>query len=222
MALETCIASVSHDIDGAGTDFANLTLDTYPGENVSDFTTEALRLIKIMAGGYALPVHTGSCLLMKVTKTSSEEFNRKIFTLLDSVKTMEYKYKVADQKSLASDPDYPKYGPIALVSALQQAYGHLISFHDWPALATKLPESYNAETSAGNIKKHAERPGSKGKEEPKCFRCQGPHLVKDCPKKSNKDREKANAENGADSDATPAAKKAKTALAAWKYLEPRI
>ena len=32
MALETCNASVSHDIDGAATSFADLTLDSYPGE----------------------------------------------------------------------------------------------------------------------------------------------------------------------------------------------
>ena len=89
---------MSHDIDGAATSFNDLTLDSYPGENISDMTTEALRLIKIMAGGYALPVHTGSRLLMKVTKTSSEEFNRKFFALLDVVKTMEYKYKVIDPK----------------------------------------------------------------------------------------------------------------------------
>ncbi len=76
MALETCNASVSHDIDGAAKAFEELTLDNYPGENITNLTTEALRLLKIMKGGYALPVHTGSRLFMKVTKTSSEEFNR--------------------------------------------------------------------------------------------------------------------------------------------------
>jgi hypothetical protein len=52
MALETCNASVSHDIDGAAQSFADLTLDTYPGKNVSDFANAALQLIKIMQGGY--------------------------------------------------------------------------------------------------------------------------------------------------------------------------
>jgi hypothetical protein len=60
MALETCNSSVSHDIDGATMLFAELTLDNYPGENIADFATEALRLVKIMQGGYALPVHVGS------------------------------------------------------------------------------------------------------------------------------------------------------------------
>ena len=81
MALETCNSSVSHDIDGATMLFTELTLDNYPGENISDFATEALRLVKIMQGGYALPVHVGSRLLQKITKTSCEEFNRKIFSL---------------------------------------------------------------------------------------------------------------------------------------------
>ena len=75
MALETCNASVSHDIDGAATAFGALTLDTYPGENVSDFSTEALCLIKVMQGGYTLPVNTGLQLLQKVTRKSCEEFN---------------------------------------------------------------------------------------------------------------------------------------------------
>ena len=42
MALETCNASVSHDIDGAMLLFTERTLDNYPGENIGDFATEAL------------------------------------------------------------------------------------------------------------------------------------------------------------------------------------
>ena len=60
MALETCNASVSHDIDGAMMLFTELTLDHYSGENIADFAAEALQLVKIMQGGYALPVHIGS------------------------------------------------------------------------------------------------------------------------------------------------------------------
>jgi hypothetical protein len=42
MALETCNASVSHDIEGATKLFFALDLNTYPGENISDFASEAL------------------------------------------------------------------------------------------------------------------------------------------------------------------------------------
>lgn len=188
-ALETCNASVSHDIDGAAKAFEDLSLDNYPGENITNFTTEALRLLRIMQGGYALPVHTGSRLLMKVTKTSSEEFNRKVFALLDPVKETEYKYKVLDPKAIKSDTDYKTYGPIALISTLQQAYGRLISFHDWPALALKLPESNNV--SAG----HKSSDG--GTDTRKCFRCQGDHLIKDCPLQiaDNKKKDKSKNKN---------------------------
>jgi hypothetical protein len=55
MVLETCNVSVSHEIDGAAQSFADLTLDTYPGKNVSDFANEALCLIKIMQGGMPCP-----------------------------------------------------------------------------------------------------------------------------------------------------------------------
>jgi hypothetical protein len=44
MALETCNASASHDIDGATRLFFALTLDDYLGENISNFAAEALRL----------------------------------------------------------------------------------------------------------------------------------------------------------------------------------
>jgi hypothetical protein len=73
MALETCNASVSHDIDGAAAAFESLNLNDYPGEQVSDMANEALRLIKIMQGGYALSVPTGSRFLKKVSATSSED-----------------------------------------------------------------------------------------------------------------------------------------------------
>ena len=100
-----------------------------------------------MQGGYALPLNTGSKLLNKVTKTSCEEFNRKIFTMLDSVKAMEYKYKVLDPLKLTKDPEYVTFGPIHLLATLQQVYGRLIATHDWPALSTKLPQSNVAITA---------------------------------------------------------------------------
>jgi hypothetical protein len=76
MGLETCNASLSYDIDGATESFYALTLDNYPGEYIAEFATEALRLIKIMQGGFALPINTGSQRLIKVSKTLCEEFNR--------------------------------------------------------------------------------------------------------------------------------------------------
>jgi hypothetical protein len=65
MAHETCNASVSHNIDCAMLIFTELTLDNYPGENVADFATETLQFIKIMQGGYALPVHIESLIVAK-------------------------------------------------------------------------------------------------------------------------------------------------------------
>ena len=213
MALETCNASVSHDIDGAATAFANLSLDTYPGEDVSDLSNEALRLIKIMQGGYALPVNTGSRLLQKVTSTSCEEFNRKIFNLLDVVKTMEHKYKVIDPRLILADDQYPLYGPVGLITTLHQIHGRLIADHDWPALATKLPQSNNVTGPEGRPPRGASSAG--GAEERRCFRCKGPHLIKDCPQKNSHSR------GGSGSDSEQAPKKAKTELPAWKYIEPK-
>jgi hypothetical protein len=46
----------------------------------------AQKYIKIMQGGYGRPVKTGYKVLSKFTMTSSEEFNRKVFEMLDTVK----------------------------------------------------------------------------------------------------------------------------------------
>jgi hypothetical protein len=73
-------------------------------KNVSEFATEAQRLIKIMQGDYALPLNTGSKLLGKLTKSSSEYFKRKSFAMLDEVTHMEQQYKLLDPKSITVDP----------------------------------------------------------------------------------------------------------------------
>ena len=48
MALDVCNASVQRDVVGAQTKFDALALDSYPGENVTELATEALRLIHIL------------------------------------------------------------------------------------------------------------------------------------------------------------------------------
>ncbi|KAI2495218.1 hypothetical protein MHU86_19315 [Fragilaria crotonensis] len=63
MALETCNASASLDVDEATAAFAALTLDAFPGENIADMMHEALRLIKIMQTAFSIPNNTGSRLL---------------------------------------------------------------------------------------------------------------------------------------------------------------
>lgn len=92
MALQASNASVALDIDDAVDKFSRLSLSSYPGENVKALATEALRLIKIMEGGYCLPLKLGSDLLKKVYKTSCEHFNRWIHTKLDEVRELELLY----------------------------------------------------------------------------------------------------------------------------------
>lgn len=72
MALDTCNASVFHGIEGAKKKLEALDRNSYPGENVTDFTSDAQRLIKIMQGVYALPVKTGSNLINKLTATLAD------------------------------------------------------------------------------------------------------------------------------------------------------
>ena len=140
MALDTCNALVQHDIAGAQKRYENLTLDSFPGEDITELATEALRLIHILAGLYDLPLTLDSMLIKKVTSTLSEFFNCKMFALLDKTRTLETKYKLLDPASMTKDPLYTSYGPYAVCAKLQEEHGKLISDLDWPALATKLPD----------------------------------------------------------------------------------
>ena len=143
MVLDICNASADHDIEAATKSFGTLTLADYPAENIDDFATEALRLIKIMQGGYALPYNLGSDLLNKVSTTSCPYFNRKVFTFLDSVTAMEDKVGASrDPQLITKDPDYKEYSPIALCSLLQREYTNNIKQPSgWPALAAKIPQA---------------------------------------------------------------------------------
>ena len=86
MTLNTCNASVEMDIEAAKESFRGLKLENFPGENVTDLATSALKCIKIMRGDYAIDVTVGSSLIKKVCGTSSEYFNRRMHALLDEVK----------------------------------------------------------------------------------------------------------------------------------------
>ena len=61
----------------ATAEFQKLSLDTFPGQSIDDFATEAQRLIKVMSMGYTLPYKTGSTLLSKVVATESNFSIRK-------------------------------------------------------------------------------------------------------------------------------------------------
>ena len=87
---------MQRDITGAQTKFDALSLDLYPGEDITELATEALRLIHILSGSYALPLNLGSKLIKMVSNTSSDFFNRKMHALLDSARTLETKYRLRD------------------------------------------------------------------------------------------------------------------------------
>ena len=146
------VKSVFHDVKkGTKKKLEALDLNAYPGENITDLADEAQRLLKIMQGAYALPVNTGSTLINKLTGTTTEFFNRKMYALLDVVMTLEMEYELKDPRLFVSDPEYIKYGPMAIVAVIQTAHdGMLLSQHRWPALASSLPQSNNSSVSTGS------------------------------------------------------------------------
>ena len=210
MALDTCNASVQRDIAGAQEKYNDLSLDLYPGEDVTELATEALRLTNILSGSYALPLTLGTTLIKKVIKTSSEFFNRKMFTLLDDARTMETKYRLLDPATMQNDPNYSTLGPYGLCAKLQDEHGKLIADSDWPALASTLPESNNI-----NINSEDEP------QELICYKCKQPgHKANDpqCPLYKSRDTSYKRKPQDKDSSEDTSRFRPKDP---WKYIEPK-
>jgi hypothetical protein len=136
MALDVYSASVSFDIEGAQDNLDELTVNDFPGENLTEFMATAQKYVKV--------IRMGSKLLMKCTKTECKFFNRKAYDYLDLVKTMEDGFKLSNPKSMTNHREYSTLGPIGVIAWVQKQHSKFIRYHEWPALASKLPESNNA------------------------------------------------------------------------------
>ncbi len=216
MALATCNASVFHDVAGAKKKLEAMELLSYPGENVTDFTSDAQRLIKIMQGAYSLPVDTGSNLIMKLTATSSEFFNRKMWALLDTVSTKEMEYDLADPRMFTEEAEYSTLGPLGIIATMQATHGALLSQHRWPALTGQLPQSNNSSTQSTGPTTPGRSTGNSSAvvlNGRRCVRCQGDHLVRDYHLSAP-----AGGTSGSTEGTT--ATRVRTPLAAWKYVRP--
>jgi hypothetical protein len=88
MALVICNASQSYDIEGAQKKLDELTLDSYPGEDVTACTAFAQKQFKLIQTGCAPPFRSGSKLLLKFCGTECEQFNRQVYAKLDLVKSL--------------------------------------------------------------------------------------------------------------------------------------
>jgi hypothetical protein len=212
MALDVCNASVSFDIEGAQDKLDGLTLNDFPGENLTDFVATAQKYVKIMQGGYALPIRVGSKLLMKCTKTECEFFNRKAFDFLDRVKGMEDGYKLSDPASMTQHTDYTTLGPIGIIAWVQREHAKFVRDHEWPSLTTTLPQGNNAMVVDRNYRTimtcyHC---GEDGHIKPRC-----PRIQKKIPPKVVVPKEKDEKAAG-----EPGEPKVRNPLAAWKKIRP--
>ena len=172
MVLEVSNASVAQDIDKAVQDFKDIDLANYPGQNISDFATDALRHIKVMQGGYALPYQTGSNLIRKVCSTESAYFNRTMYNHLDKVRKMEDEHgPLKDPKLLEGHADYSSYGPVHICAILHKEYSALKKIKDWPALEERIPSS--------NLTPVSEEVNSGGR---LCFKCNSKTHLANSPK----------------------------------------
>ena len=209
MVLEVCHASFSFKMDKAGKSLEALTLSDFPGENISKFSNEAQRLIKIMKGGYALPYQLGSQILQKVCNTQSLYFNRTMYNLMDHALKLEKDHGPhRDPKLLEASANYSTYGPLGLCVAMRENYSDLVTVSQWPALATTLPASNLGEIKLPDIPK-------KNFNDMKCHICGSEfHLKANCPNKPTSDSDKMlGSKVGFTGDG-------KTSMAAWRYIHP--
>jgi hypothetical protein len=210
MALETCNASVFHDIEGAKKKLEALDLSSYPGENVTEFASDAQKLIKVMQAGYSMPLNVGSSIVGKMTGTSSEFFNRKMWALLDQVLTAELEFELSDPKLFVKHKDYVTLGPLGIIATMQATHGMLLSQHRWTALAGTLPQGNNTPVTGGTDT--PARTPSSALNGRRCFRCNGEHLVRDCPQPAP---DATNTSGG-----TSNGNRIRVPLADWKYQKP--
>jgi hypothetical protein len=128
--------------------FDNLKLDDFQGEDISAFVAKVQKQVKIVQTGYALPICTGSKYLSKLTSTSCERMNWKVYAMFDDVKDMENRYKLSDPRAITRDKEYARLGPIGLIAWSQKLHATFVADHDWSALATKLPSAKIATTKS--------------------------------------------------------------------------
>jgi hypothetical protein len=180
MALETCNSSVFHDIERAKKKLEALNLNSYPEENMTAFSSEAQYLIMIIQAAFSMSLNLGSSLNTKVTHTSSEVFNRKMWALLDTVKTAELEYELSDPKLFLKHNNHAILEPLVIVATMQSTHSMLLSQYCWPVLTNTIPQSNNM-TALNTIILTNFLVSSNLNNPCCCFCCNGDHLVWDCP-----------------------------------------
>jgi hypothetical protein len=225
MVLEVCNASFTFDIEGARTSLTSIKLIDYPGENVSDFADESLRLIKVLQGGYSLPYQLGSQLLRKVCETQSMYFNRNMYSHYDKAVAMERAHGPhKDPKLLEQHPSYSEYGPVGICDIMQREYALLVQQKDWPALTPIIPEGNF--TPQDNVRRNPHGM--------LCHICQDDtHFANTCPHRStgggkqsgrgsNSDSSKQSGQNSGSGQSSSSFPPMRNGLPfkEWKYIHP--
>jgi hypothetical protein len=110
---------------------------------------------------------------------------------------------------ITTHQDYSKYGPTALIAWLQQEHTDLLKDRDWPALASKLPQSNYVSKKNG---------GPDRVETRTCYKCKNVgYIATYCPDKTDK---KSNISSTKKHEPAEASREAKV-LASCKYIEPK-
>ena len=134
----------------AKTKFDVLQLSDFPGEDISQLAVLALKYIKVMKGGFSLPADLASTLIMKVSKTGTEIFNRQVMDEYSITDTFERCYEMKDPKLLLADPQYDSYGPVGCCAFLQEKYAILFTHKRWSVLQ-EYPSANQTARNEGHV-----------------------------------------------------------------------
>jgi hypothetical protein len=127
---------------------------------------------------------------------------------------MESKYKLSDPKLITTHHEYLELGPIGILAWVQREHINLVTDHEWPDLADKLPESNLAGTET-NMSSTYSNKVIEGKGDRKCYRCGlADHLRPDCPDPPKEGEHKGG------NRAKPEDQRVRKPLASWKYIHP--
>jgi hypothetical protein len=147
--------------------------------------------------------------------TECEKFNRQVYAKLDLVIKFENKYQLADPKSITTNTDCNNYDLITLIEWLHQEHADFVKDHEWPALATKLPQTNTA------LRKGAQPSSDKRPEMQTCYNCDNVgHIAPNLPQKNGKPGNVNGATKTDTASVEPSAQHEYQPMASWNYIEP--
>ena len=139
-ALEICHSDSREDAIQAVASFKKTKLNQFPGLNVDGYSTEMMRLIKLMSvDQFTLNPQWGSMVLLNMGETGCKSFDYRLTALIVQVQDFEQPFTTGNFTQILEAPDYPTLGPAGLCTKISELFRHQKKLQDWPATAPRTP-----------------------------------------------------------------------------------